>query len=114
MLKYAFRLGVGVAQREAGVKLATELTEPFKLVPDRKLSDEEQVAMIRQAIVAEHDATAQYTLQAQAAKDPVVKKTLLDIADEERVHIGELTRILQRLTGNEDELMQQGAKEVEE
>lgn len=114
MLKHAFRLGMSAACRESGVKFASELTDPFKLVPDRQLSDEEQVAMIRQAIIAEHDATAQYTLQAQAARDPVVKKTLLDIADEERVHIGELTKLLQRLTKNEDKLMRQGAEEVEE
>jgi len=41
-----------------------ELTNPFKLIPDRKLSKQELVATIRQAVIAEHDAAAQYRLQA--------------------------------------------------
>lgn len=110
----AYLQGVRCALQDGGItKWASQLTNPFQLVPDRKLSDAELVAMIRQAIVAEHDATAQYTLQAEASNDPVVKKTLLSIADEERVHIGELSRLLQRLTKNEDHFMQEGAKEVE-
>lgn len=90
-----------------------ELTNPFKLVPDKELSEEEMVAAIRQAIIAEHDAVAQYTLQAEATSDPVVKEILLDIADEERVHIGELTYVLYYLTDEED-FMDEGQQEAKE
>jgi rubrerythrin len=90
-----------------------ELTKPFQLVPDRKLTKVELVAAIRQAVIAEHDATAQYALQAEATDDPLVKKVLLSIADEERVHIGELTHLLEYLTENEDELLQKGRDEAD-
>lgn len=90
-----------------------ELTDPIKELPDKQLSDAEVVAAIRQAIIAEHDAVALYTLQAEAIEDNEVKEILLDIADEERVHIGELTYVLDKLTGNESELMDEGREEVE-
>lgn len=108
----AYTAGVRLALADAGFKLAAMLTEPFKLVPDRKLSPVELAAAIRQAIISEHDAVAQYTLQADAVSDPVVRKVLLDIADEERVHIGELSRLLQRLTKDENDKMNEGAREV--
>ena len=88
------------------------LTKPFELVPDRKLSKVELVAAIRLAIMAEHDATALYTLQAEATDDPLVKKILLDIADEERVHVGELTTLLEYLTQDEQKFMDKGRSEV--
>jgi len=90
-----------------------ELTKPFQLV-ERKLTKVELVVAIRQAIIAEHDATAQYTLQAEATDDPYVKKVLLDIADEERVHIGELSQLLEYLTENEDALLKKGRDEADE
>lgn len=89
-----------------------ELTNPFKLVPDRELSEAELIAVIRQAIIAEHDAVALYTLQAESTDDPVVKEILLDIADEEKVHIGELTYLLYYLTDEED-FMGEGMSEAE-
>jgi len=88
-----------------------ELTKPFQLV-ERKLTKVELVAAVRQAIIAEHDATAQYTLQAEAADDPYVKQVLLSIADEERVHVGELTTLLQYLTKDEDDKMSEGREEA--
>lgn len=90
-----------------------ELTKPFQLVPERKLSKVELVAAIRQAIIAEHDATAQYTLQAEATDDPFVRKVLLDIADEERVHIGELEAVLEYLT-DEEKFLEKGRREVKD
>jgi len=39
---------------------------------------------------------------------------LIDIANEERVHAGEFARLLTILTGDEDALLEKGAKEVDE
>ena len=38
---------------------------------------------------------------------------LIDIANEERVHAGEFDRLLSILTGDEDEYLTKGAKEVD-
>lgn len=91
-----------------------ELTKPFQLVPERKLTKVELVAAVRQALIAEHDATAQYTLQAEATDDPFVKKVLLDIADEERVHAGELEALLDYLSDDEAKFREKGHREVKE
>lgn len=90
-----------------------ELTNPFKMLPDRKLNKVELVATIRQAVIAEHDAAAQYRLQAEATDDPLVKKVLIDISNEERVHIGELTHLLEYLTEDEDKFVQDGRDEAD-
>jgi uncharacterized protein len=91
-----------------------ELTKPFQLVPERKLTRVELVAAVRQALIAEHDATAQYTLQAEATDDPFVKKVLLSIADEERVHAGELVALLDYLSENEAKFREKGRGEVKD
>ena len=39
---------------------------------------------------------------------------MIDIANEERVHIGEFERLLQILTGDEDEWVAEGRAEVDE
>jgi rubrerythrin len=50
----------------------------------------------------------------EATDHPLAKKVLIDIANEERVHAGEFARLLNILTGNEDELLAEGAREVDE
>jgi len=93
-----------------------EFVDPFRgKVPDRKLSLEELVRAIRLDIAAEEEATHQYSAQAEATDNALAKRVLLDIADEERVHVGEFSRLLSILTkGREDELLAQGAQEVNE
>ncbi|VVB68944.1 Rubrerythrin [uncultured archaeon] len=92
-----------------------EFLNPFSgTVPDRKLTKEELIRAIRLDLAAEHEAVHLYMAHAQAADDPLAKKVLADIADEERVHAGEFARLLAILTGDEDALLAQGAKEVDE
>lgn len=90
-----------------------ELSNPFPArLPDRPLKKQELMAALRQAIVSEHDAIAQYELQAEAAQDPVISKVLRSIADEERVHVGELTKLLEYLDGQESVLLEKGYDEA--
>jgi len=51
---------------------------------------------------------------ADATDHPLAKKVLIDIANEERVHIGEFTKLLDILTKDESKFMEEGFKEVEE
>lgn len=69
---------------------------------------------IRAAIVGEFDAIDLYEQLAAASKDPLVKKVLLDIAGEEKTHVGELTELLKRLDQQQREEMEHGREEVEE
>ncbi len=92
-----------------------EFLNPFSgTVPDRKLTKEELIRAIRLDLAAEHEAVHLYMAHAQAANDPLAKKVLVDIANEERVHAGEFARLLAILTGDEDALLAQGAQEVDE
>jgi rubrerythrin len=93
-----------------------EFLDPFRgNLPNRPLNMGELVRAIRQDIVAEEEATFLYTAQAEASDNELARRVLLDIADEERVHIGEFSRLLSILTeGEEDRFLAEGAQEVNE
>ena len=92
-----------------------EFLNPFSgQVPDRKLTKGELIRAIRLDLAAEHEAVHLYMAHAEATDDPLAKAILVDIANEERVHAGEFARLLQMLTGDEDDLLKEGAEEVDE
>ena len=92
-----------------------EFIDPFSgKVPERKLTNEELVRAIRLNIAAEHEAIHLYMAHAEAIDHPLAKKVLIDIANEERVHIGEFERLLEILTGDEDKWLAEGREEVDE
>jgi rubrerythrin len=92
-----------------------EFANPFSgKVPDRKLTKQELIRAIRLNIAAEHEAVHLYMAHAEAIDDPLAREVLIDIANEEREHIGEFTRLLEILTGDEDEWMANGIEEVNE
>jgi len=93
-----------------------EFVDPFRgKVPDRMLKLGELIRAIRLDIAAEEEATHIYTAQAEATDNALAKRVLLDIADEERVHVGEFSRLLSILTkGEEDKFLAEGAQEVDD
>jgi rubrerythrin len=92
-----------------------EFVNPFSgVIPSRKLSQNELVRAIRLNIAAEHEAVHLYMSHADATDNPLAKKVLIDIANEERQHAGEFARLLELLTGDEDEWLKKGAAEVDE
>lgn len=92
-----------------------EFTNPFiGKVPDRKLTSEELIRAIRLNLAAEHEAVHIYMAHADATDNPLAKKVLIDIANEERVHAGEFARLIAILTGDEDSFLAEGAQEVDQ
>jgi len=92
-----------------------EFVNPFSgKVPERKLTLSELIRAIRLNVAAEHEAVHQYMAIADATDHPLAKKVLIDIANEERVHIGEFTKLLDILTKDEFKFMEEGFKEAEE
>ena len=86
---------------------------PFSgMVPDRKLTTEELIRAIRLDIAGELEAIHGYLAHAEATDNELAKAVLTDIANEERVHAGELQRLLAILAG-EDEYQQKGKLEVD-
>jgi rubrerythrin len=70
--------------------------------------------ILRVGIIAELDAVNLYEQMAAMAKDEDIKKILLDIAKEEKTHVGEFQSLL--LSRDEEQVkeMEEGKKEVEE
>jgi len=97
------------------IKLAAQFINPFPgNVPDRKLSPRELQRSLRQALAAEEEAVHFYEAVADATEDQLSRKVLQSIADEERVHVGEFQRLLSKLVANEDRLLEEGRKEVDD
>jgi rubrerythrin len=84
-------------------------------VPDRKMTVTELVRALRLNVAAEEEAAALYEAHADATDNPVARKVLLDVANEERVHVGEFTRLIDILTkGEEQAWINNGYAEVDE
>jgi hypothetical protein len=84
------------------------------ITPKNKLNDREIARTIRLAISAEHDATHLYELIADSTNNKNVKKVLQDIADEEKVHVGELQELLKKFDRDDEKFLEKGQKEVED
>ncbi len=92
-----------------------EFVNPFSgQVPDRKLTMSELIRAIRLNVAAEHEAIHLYMAHADATDDPLAKQVLIDIANEEREHVGEFNRLLEILTGDEADWLAEGREEVDE
>ena len=88
---------------------------PFSgLANDRKLTEEELVRAIRFMIAGEYEAIQLYMQLAESTDNKLAVEVLKDIADEERVHVGEFLRLLRELAPDEEKFYAEGAKEVEE
>jgi rubrerythrin len=88
---------------------------PFSgLANIRKLTDEELVRAIRFTVAAEYEAIQLYMQLAESTDNKLAVKLLKDVADEERVHVGEFLRLLRELAPDEEKFYARGAKEVEE
>jgi rubrerythrin len=91
-----------------------QFINPFSGVVPRKMTKSELVRAIRQNISAEHEAVHLYQAHADATDDELAKKVLSEIADEERVHIGEFMELLRRLAPEEAQFLEEGRAEVSE
>jgi rubrerythrin len=70
--------------------------------------------ILRAGIIAEYDAINLYEQMAALAKSKDIKKVMLDVAKEEKEHVGEFQTLLLRLDKQQVEEMEEGRKEVEE
>lgn len=80
----------------------------------RKITNEELVQALRIDIASELEAIFLYDAHVLATDDPVAKKVLADIRDEEMEHIGELLTLMRYLDPNVADHLMEGAGEVKE
>jgi rubrerythrin len=69
---------------------------------------------LRLAIIAELDAVSLYEQLAAVVKKEDLKKVLLEVAREEKTHVGEFQALLLKYDEEQAEELEKGAKEVEE
>ena len=77
----------------------------------KKILDRE---ILRLAIIAELDAVSLYEQLAAATENEAIRKVLLDVAREEKTHVGEFQTLLLREDAEQVEELEHGKKEVEE
>ena len=78
---------------------------------DEKDIDKE---ILRAAIIAELDAVNLYEQMAQLTQDKNLKTILLDVAKEEKTHVGEFQALLLEKDKEQEKELEEGKKEVEE
>jgi len=82
--------------------------------PNEKFGKDTDKEILRVGIIAELDAINLYEQLAQATKDEKIKKILLDIAKEEKTHVGEFLELLLKRDEEQVSELENGKKEVEE
>ncbi len=91
------------------------LNELMATIPSKDLkvsNDRKDMEILRTAIIAEFDAINLYEQLAEAATNKDVKELLLDIANEEKVHIGEFEAVLEFLDKEHEPNEDKGEDEV--
>ena len=78
---------------------------------DKKNIDKE---ILRASIIAELDAINLYEQMASLTKNEAIKANLLDVAKEEKTHVGEFQALLLKLDKEQVKELEAGKKEVEE
>ena len=80
-----------------------------------KMSKEEiNKEMLRAALIAELDAISLYEQMAGMTENDEVRRVLLDVAKEEKTHIGEFQTLLLRMDKEQVEELEAGREEVDE
>ena len=87
-------------------------TMPINLECVKKEDMDKEI--LRAGIIAELDAINLYEQMAALTRNKNIKKILLDIAKEEKTHVGEFQALLLREDKEQEEELKEGKKEVEE
>jgi rubrerythrin len=85
---------------------------PINFEKIKKESLDEQI--LRVGIIAELDAINLYQQLADMTENQDIKRVLLDIAREEKTHVGEFQAFLLKQDDQQEKELQRGKEEVEE
>lgn len=88
------------------------IDEMMSKIPIDDKSKDSDIQMLRFAIVSEIDAINLYEQMSAITKNKDIKKVLLDVANEEKVHIGEFQSLLLKFDLFQEKALKDGMKEV--
>lgn len=95
---------------KGGKKMLSKIPLDLEKVKKEDLDRE----ILRVGMIAELDAVNLYEQLAAMTKNENIKKILLDIAKEEKTHVGEFQALLLELDKEQAKELEEGKKEVEE
>lgn len=86
-----------------------------KIPIDLKKVSEEDIdkEILRAGIIAELDAVNLYEQMAALTKNDNIRRVLMDVAKEEKTHIGEFQALLLRFDAQQKQELEAGSEEVE-
>jgi rubrerythrin len=99
-----------LSQREELKSLLSKIPIDLEKIKKEDLNKE----ILRAAIIAEFDAINLYEQMAALTDDKHLKTILLDIAKEEKTHVGEFQALLLMNDNQQEKELAEGKKEVEE
>jgi rubrerythrin len=99
-----------LSQREELKSLLSKIPINLEKIKKEDLNKE----ILRAAIIAEFDAINLYEQMAALTDDKHLKTILLDIAKEEKTHVGEFQALLLMNDNQQEKELAEGKKEVEE
>lgn len=91
-----------------------EFVNPFSGTVPRKVTSRELTRALRLSLAAEEEAIHLYEALADATDNTLAATVLQDIANEERVHVGEFQRLINILVKDEERFLAEGSEEVDE
>lgn len=77
-------------------------------------SEDVDKEILRAALIAEYDAINLYEEMAALAKNTHIKTVLLDVAKEEKEHVGEFQALLLSFDKEQVDALEEGKQEVDE
>ncbi len=86
--------------------------EPIDLKKIKKEDIDKEI--LRLGMIAELDAVSLYEQLAEMTSNKTIKKVMLDVAREEKTHVGEFQALLLKLDKEQVKELEKGKKEVEE
>ena len=95
-------------------ELLKELFVQTSEIESMPAGKERDIQILRLGIIAELDASNLYEKFALLASDARVKKTMLDVSREEKVHFGEFEALVEMLDPEFEKAEEEGEDEVEE
>ena len=92
-----------------------EFSTPFSVKKnDKKLTKEELIRAIRFSIAAEYEAIQLYEEIKESIENEAAIKILREIAEDEKVHVGNFLHLLKLIAPDEEDFYKEGCAEAKE
>ncbi|MBU1091475.1 rubrerythrin [Patescibacteria group bacterium] len=85
----------------------------FPINLEKVSKEDKDKEILRIGMIAELDAVSLYEQLASSTNNENIKKVMLDIAKEEKTHVGEFEALLLKLDKEQEKENEEGKKEVE-